>query len=60
MRIMGIIVEAVYENGVFKPLKKVNIPEKARVKIRIEIFGMLKDWKADAQEIKDELREVHG
>ncbi|EEB73236.1 antitoxin family protein [Thermococcus sp. AM4] len=57
---MGIIVEAVYENGVFKPLKKVNIPERARVRIRVEIFGLLKDWSVDAQQLKDELREVHG
>ena len=45
---MTIIVEAVYENGVFKPLKKIDIPEKARVKLRIEIFGMLRGWNADA------------
>ena len=57
---MAIIVEAVYENGVFKPPKKIDIPEKARVKLRIEIFGMLKDWNVDAQKVKDELREVHG
>jgi len=57
---MTIIVEAVYENGVFKPLKKIDIPEKARVRLRIEVFGMLKDWSVDAQKVKDELREVHG
>ncbi len=28
---MGIIVEAIYENGVFKPLKKVNMPETSRI-----------------------------
>ena len=57
---MTIIVEAIYENGVFKPLKKVDIPEKARVMIRVEIFGLLKGWKVNAQELKDELREVHS
>jgi len=57
---VGIVVEAIYEDGVFKPLKKVNIPERAKVMIRIEIFGLLKDWSVDAQELKDELREVHG
>jgi len=27
------VIEAVYENGVFKPTKKPNIPEKRRVKL---------------------------
>ncbi|WP_297534977.1 antitoxin family protein [Thermococcus sp.] len=29
------VVEAVYENGVLKPLKKLNLPEHARVRIVI-------------------------
>ncbi|MDV3103356.1 antitoxin family protein [Thermococcus waiotapuensis] len=29
------VVEAIYENGVFKPLKKLNLPEKRRVKLII-------------------------
>ncbi len=33
---MGKVIEAVYENGVFKPLKKVNLKDGERVKIRIE------------------------
>ncbi len=33
---MGMVIEAVYENGVFKPLKKVNLKDGERVKIRIE------------------------
>ena len=31
------IIEAVYENGVFKPLQKVDLKEGERVKIRVEI-----------------------
>ncbi|WP_461866496.1 antitoxin family protein [Thermococcus sp.] len=57
---MGIVVEAIYEDGVFKPLKKLNLPDKTRVIIRVEIFGLLKGWEVNAQEIKDELREIHG
>ncbi len=31
------IIEAIYENGVFKPLQKVDLKEGERVKIRVEI-----------------------
>lgn len=31
------IIEAIYENGVFKPLEKVELKEGERVKIRVEI-----------------------
>ena len=59
---MGKVVEAVYEKGVFKPLEKVNLREgeRVRLEIRKSIFGILKDWKVDAQRIKDELRKIHG
>jgi len=30
------VIEVIYENGVFKPLEKVDLPEKSRFKIRIE------------------------
>ena len=30
------VIEVIYENGVFKPLGKVNLPEKTRLKIKIE------------------------
>ena len=31
------VIEVIYENGVFKPLEKVNLPEKTRLKIKIEV-----------------------
>ncbi len=34
---MEIVIEAIYENGVFKPLKKVNLKEGERVRIRVEV-----------------------
>ncbi|ASJ00399.1 antitoxin family protein [Thermococcus gorgonarius] len=46
------VVEAIYENGVFKPLKKLNLPEKRRVKLIIldefikdldDAFGILEE-----------------
>ncbi|BAD84524.1 MAG: hypothetical protein PWQ79_279 [Thermococcaceae archaeon] len=48
---MGVI-EAVYENGVLKPLKKLTLPEKKRVKIIIldefirdlnDVFGLFEE-----------------
>ena len=53
---MAKVIEAIYEKGVLKPLEKVDLPEGAKVKIRIEIYGLLKDWKIDTQKFKDELR----
>jgi len=58
---MPIIIEAVYENGVFKPLKKVKLKDGQKVKIRIEldiskyhgVFG-----KASAKELKELEEEV--
>jgi len=56
------IIEAVYEKGVFKPLSKIKINEKERVRIEIKknISGILENWKINTQKIKDELREIHG
>jgi len=52
------VIEAVYENGVLKPLEKLDLPEGTRLRIRIEIFGLLKGWKVDPQKLKEELREA--
>ncbi|NJE12830.1 antitoxin family protein [Thermococcus sp. LS2] len=53
---MLIIVEAVYENGVFKPLKKVKLKDGQKVKIRIELdvskyYGAF--GKASVKELKE-------
>ena len=54
-------VEAVYQNGVLRPLEELRLPEGLRVRIRIEgLFGLLKGWGVDAQRVKDELRGIHG
>ena len=58
---MGKIVETVYEKGVLRPLSKLDLPEGARVRVRIEgVYGLLKGWRIDAQKLKDELRGIHG
>lgn len=42
---MSKIIEVRYENGVFKPLEKVELPEKARLRIKIEdIEDLLKEF----------------
>ncbi len=57
---MGKVVEAIYEDGVLRPLKKLDLPEGARVRLRIEgIYGILRDWDIDPQKLKDELRRSH-
>lgn len=33
---MGIVIEAIYENGVFKPLRKVDLRDGTVVRLRIE------------------------
>lgn len=30
------VIKVIYENGVFKPLEKVDLPEKTRLRIKIE------------------------
>ncbi len=58
---MGKVIEAVYEKGMLRPLERLDLPEGARVRVRIEgIYGLLKDWDIDAQKLKDELRSIHG
>ncbi len=54
-------VEAVYEKGVLRPLEKLELPEGARVRVKIEgIYGLLRGWRIDPQRLKDELRSLHG
>ncbi|MDI9642644.1 MAG: antitoxin family protein [Archaeoglobales archaeon] len=58
------IIEAIYENGVFKPLEKVNLKNGERVKIRLEdadsivedVFGILKgkDTNKALEELENE------
>ena len=53
------VIEAVYERGVLRPLRKLDLP--GGVRVRIEgIYGLLREWRVDAQKLKDELRSMHG
>ena len=58
---MSKVIEAVYERGVLRPLRKLDLPEGVRVRVRIEgVYGLLREWMVDAQKLKDELRSLHG
>ena len=57
------VIEAIYENGIFKPLKKVDLKEGERVKIRIErslveiIRSYQEKFKLRGEDIEEFLRE---
>jgi len=60
---MAKIIEAIYENGVFKPLEKVDLREGERVRLKVEeisvvdrVFGILsgKDTLKALRELEDE------
>ncbi len=63
---MAKIIEVVYENGVFKPLEKVDLPEKTKLRIRIEavkpsgILDIVKEFrkKINLEEIREDPLQV--
>ncbi|WP_297550332.1 antitoxin family protein [Thermococcus sp.] len=57
-------IEAVYENGVLKPKKKLNIPEKSEVKVNTiprkiseRTFGVVKLSKEEIEVIIEEIED---
>ncbi len=58
---MSKVIEAVYERGVLRPLRILDLPEGVWVRVRIEgVYGLLREWRVDAQKLKDDLRSMHG
>jgi len=56
------IVKAIYQNSLLRPLEKVDLKEGEEVDIEIRkrsIFGILKGWDVNSQSLKDELREIN-
>ncbi len=53
---MSKIIDVIYENGVFKPLEKVNLPEKTKLKVKIEESGIITE--EFLQELRKKTREV--
>ena len=60
------VIEAIYEKGVFKPLERVDLPEKTKLRIRIEavkpsgILDTAKEFrkKINLEEIKEDPLQV--
>ncbi|WP_297510753.1 antitoxin family protein [Thermococcus sp.] len=61
---MEVIVDAVYENGVLKPKKRLKIPEGSEVRVKIiprriseRTFGVVKLSKKDIDRIIEEIED---
>ena len=53
------IVKAIYEDNVLRPLEELNLREGEEVEIEVKkkwLFGLMKGWKVDSQVLKDELK----
>jgi len=58
---MAKIIEAVYENGVLKPLEKVDLKDGERVRIRIEkrkIYDIIKEYQKYFKDVDEDLTKV--
>ncbi|WP_290900428.1 antitoxin family protein [Ferroglobus sp.] len=58
---MAKVIEAIYENGVFKPLEKVDLKEGEKVRIRIEkrrIYDVIKEYQKYFEDIDEDLTEI--
>lgn len=58
---MGDVIEVIYENGVFKPLKKVRLKEGEFVKIEIkETKKVTKKFYHALEELREKTEKVEG
>ena len=59
---MTTTVEAVYQGGVFKPVRPVDLPENQRVQLQVESVSVEETlaWLANMQAAREELRAKHG
>jgi len=57
---MAKIIEAVYENGVFKPLEKVNLKDGERVRIRVSNVVKRTKGILDRNIIEEVIDEIEG
>ena len=58
---MGKVIEVIYENGVLKPLEKVDLKEGEKVRIRIEkrgIYDIIKEYQKYFEDIDEDLTEI--
>jgi len=56
------LVEAIFQDGVFKPLQDVALSDQARVRLKVELLPPLEvqEWLRKAQELRDQLFAQHG
>jgi predicted DNA-binding antitoxin AbrB/MazE fold protein len=50
-------IEVVYEKGMFKPLQKVDLPEKTKLRLRIEskgLYELIEDLSEMFKEVKED------
>ena len=55
------VVEAIYVNGVFKPLQKVDLKDGEKVRLRIEkrgIHGIIEDYRKYFEDVDEDLTEI--
>jgi predicted DNA-binding antitoxin AbrB/MazE fold protein len=55
-------VDAIYDDGVFKPLEPVNLQNQQRVRLSIQTFDKeyVEQWLAEAQKLKDAIKKRVG
>jgi predicted DNA-binding antitoxin AbrB/MazE fold protein len=55
-------IEAVYADGVFKPLGEVKLPEHVRVRLQVEtmVEEDVLEWLRSVQALRQQLFEKHG
>lgn len=57
MSIPSLTVEAVFENGVFRPIQPLSLPPAQRVTLTVRLTAPPRDWPADVAAIYQELAE---
>ena len=57
---MGKVIEAVYENGVFKPFEKVNLKDGERVKIKVSNIVKRTKGILDRNIVEEVIDEIEG
>ncbi|MDI9611099.1 MAG: antitoxin family protein [Archaeoglobales archaeon] len=54
------IIEAIYEDGVFKPLEKVELKDGEKVKLRLEkgLFAVLQEYHELLEDVEEDLTKM--
>ncbi len=65
MLVLIMELKAIHKDEVSKPIPMIDKIGLDRGEVRLDIkkkrmFGILREWKVDSQELKEELRAMHG